>query len=76
MALEAHRDRPELEAMRREVIMALEIQDEAEIMRGLTRGDLEARALEGERAMADAPRDAREAAERGAGTAGLLAAVG
>ena len=57
VALEAHRDRPELEAMRREVIMALEIRDEAEIMRGMTRGELEARVLEGERAMANAPRD-------------------
>ena len=57
VSLEAHRDRPELEAMRREVIMALEIRDEAEIMRGMTRGDLEARVLEGERAMANAPRD-------------------
>ena len=57
VALEAHRDRPELEAMRREVIMALEIRDEAEILRGMTRGDLEARVLEGERAMANAPQD-------------------
>ena len=57
VALEAHRDRPELEAMRREAILALEIQDEAEIMRGMAPGELEAQVLEGERAMANAPRD-------------------
>jgi hypothetical protein len=56
-ALEAHRDRPELEAMRREAILALEIRDEAEIMRGMMQGELEAQVLEGERAMANAPRD-------------------
>ena len=43
--------------MRRETILALEIRDEAEIMRGLTQGELEARVLAGERAMANAPRD-------------------
>jgi hypothetical protein len=57
VALEAHRDRPELEAMRREAILALEIRDEAEIMRGLAPGELEAQVLKGERAMANAPRD-------------------
>jgi hypothetical protein len=57
VALEAHRDRPELEAMRREAIQALEIRDEAEIMRGMTQGELEAQVLGGERAMANAPRD-------------------
>lgn len=43
VALGAHRDRPELEAMRREVILALEFRDEAEIMRGMAPGELEAR---------------------------------
>ena len=57
LALEAHRDRPELEAMRREAILALEIRNEAEIMHGMTQGGLEARILEGDRAMANAPRD-------------------
>ena len=57
MALEAHCDRPELEALRRETFRALEIRDEAEIMRGMTQGELEAQVLVGERAIANAPLD-------------------
>ena len=38
-------------------IRALEIRDEAAIIRGMTRGELEARVLEGERAQASAPAD-------------------
>ena len=54
---EPHRGNPELEAMRRVVFAALEIRDEADILRHLDRGELEARALQGERARAAAPPD-------------------
>ena len=54
---EPHRGNPELEAMRKAVFAALEIRDEADIIRGLDRGELEARALQGERARAAAPPD-------------------
>ena len=47
----------ELEDMRQATIRALEIRDEADIVRGLTRGDLEARVLDAERAQATAPPD-------------------
>jgi flagellar biosynthesis GTPase FlhF len=52
-----HRANPELEAMRKAVFAALEIRDEADILRGLERGELEARALQGEHARAAAPPD-------------------
>jgi hypothetical protein len=52
-----HRGNPELEAMRKAVLVALEIRDEADILRGLDRGELEARALQGRRARAAAPPD-------------------
>ena len=52
-----HRNQPELEAMRKTVFAALEIRDEADIIRGLDRGELEARALQGQRARAAAPPD-------------------
>ena len=52
-----HRNQPELEAMRKAVFAALEIRDEADIIRGLDRGELEARVLQGERARAAAPPD-------------------
>jgi len=52
-----HRNQPELEAMRKAVLAALEIRDEADIIRGLDRGELEARALQGQRARAAAPPD-------------------
>jgi hypothetical protein len=52
-----HRNQPELEAMRTAVLAALEIRDEADIIRGLDRGELETRALQGERARAIAPPD-------------------
>jgi Transcription factor WhiB len=54
---EPHRSNPELEAMRRAVFTALEMRDEADILRGLDRGELEARALQGQRAHAAAPPD-------------------
>ena len=43
--------------MRNAVFTALEIRDEAEILRGLHRGELEAQVLAGERAQASAPPD-------------------
>jgi hypothetical protein len=43
--------------MRKAVFTALEIRDEAEILRGLDSGELEARILAGERAQASAPPD-------------------
>jgi conjugative relaxase-like TrwC/TraI family protein len=55
VAPEPHRGNPELEAMGTAVLAALEIRDEADILRGLDRGELEARALQGERARAAAP---------------------
>ena len=54
---EPHRGNPELENMRQATITALEIRDEAAILRGLNRGELEARVLAGERAQASAPPD-------------------
>jgi len=52
-----HLNNPELETLRGATIRALEIRDEAGILRGLSRGELEARILEGERAQASAPPD-------------------
>jgi conjugative relaxase-like TrwC/TraI family protein len=57
VSLEPHRGNPELETMRKAVFTALEIRDEASILRGLHRGELEARVLAGERAQASAPPD-------------------
>ena len=57
VSLEPHRNQPELEAMRKAVFAALEIRDEADIIGGLDRGELEARALHGQRARAVAPPD-------------------
>ena len=54
---EPHHGNPELEAMCKAVFTALEIRDEAGIIRGLHRGELEARILAGERAQATAPPD-------------------
>ena len=51
----AHRGRPELESMRQGTIRALEIRDEADIVRGLTRGELEAHVLDAARTQATAP---------------------
>jgi hypothetical protein len=51
------RNQPELEAMRKAVLAALEIRDEADILHGLDRGELKARVLQGERACAAAPPD-------------------
>ena len=48
---------PELEALRRDTVRALEIADEQAEIRAMSRGQLEARVLEGDRAQATAPRD-------------------
>ena len=57
VSLAPHRGTPELEAMRTAVLAALEIRDEADILGGLDRGELEARVLQGQRAQAAAPPD-------------------
>jgi hypothetical protein len=57
VSLEPHRGNPELEATRKAVLAALEIRDEADIIRGLDSSDLEVRTLQGERARAVAPPD-------------------
>ncbi|HEY3651032.1 MAG TPA: MobF family relaxase [Streptosporangiaceae bacterium] len=56
-SLEPHRGNSELEPMRRAVLAALEIRDEADIIRSLDHGELEARVLQGQRARAAAPPD-------------------
>ena len=57
VALQPHRNNPELENMRNAVFTALGIRDEADIIRGLHRGELESRILAGERAQTSAPPD-------------------
>ena len=57
IAPEPHRGNPELDHLRRTAIRALEIRDETEIVRGMTQGELEARILDGDRALASAPPD-------------------
>ena len=57
VSLEPHRGNSELEATRKAVLAALEIRDEADIIRGLDRGELETRALQGKRARVAAPPD-------------------
>ena len=57
IAPEPHRGNPELDHMRQTAIRALEMRDEAEIMRCMTQGQLEACILDGERAQASAPAD-------------------
>ena len=56
VSLDPHPD-PELEALRRDAIRALEIAGEQAEFRAMSRGELEGRVLEGERAQATAPRD-------------------
>jgi conjugative relaxase-like TrwC/TraI family protein len=48
---------PELEALRKDTFRALEIADEQAEIRAMSRGDLEAQVLEGDRAQATAPPD-------------------
>jgi conjugative relaxase-like TrwC/TraI family protein len=54
---EPHEGNPELETWRKAAARALEIRDEAQQLRSMTRAQLEARVAEGERAMATAPPD-------------------
>jgi len=49
-----HRGNPELDHLRQAAIRALEIRDETEIVRGMTRGELETRILDGDRVVASA----------------------
>ena len=51
---------PELAAMQRDTFQALEIADEHAEIRAMSRGELEARVLQGERAQATAPPDVSE----------------
>jgi hypothetical protein len=57
IAPEPHRGNPELDHLRRAAIRALEIRDETGILRGMTRGELEARILDRDRVLASAPPD-------------------
>jgi len=57
IAPEPHRGNPELDHLRRIAIKALELRAETGITRGMTRGELEARILDGGRALASAPPD-------------------
>ena len=57
IAPEPHRGNPELDDMRRTARRALEIRDEAETTRSMAQGELEARVLDGDRALASAPPD-------------------
>jgi hypothetical protein len=54
---EPRRGNPELDHLRRTAIRAMEIRDETEIIRRMTHGELEARILDGERALASVPPD-------------------
>ena len=54
---EGHKGNPELEAMRRDAISALQIHDEQADLAGMDRGQLEAKVIAGARARAAAPRD-------------------
>ena len=54
---ESHRGNPELDHLRRIAIRALELRDETEVLRRMTHGELEARILDAERALASAPPD-------------------
>ena len=56
VSLDPHPD-PELEALRRDTVQALEIAGEQAEIRAMTRGKLEGRVLDGERAQATVPRD-------------------
>jgi hypothetical protein len=52
-----HRGNPELDHLRQAAIRALEIRDETEILHRMTPGELEARILDGDRALVSAPPD-------------------
>lgn len=52
-----HRENPELEVLRKGAMRALDIRDEQEMVRSLSRGQLDAEVLDAERAQANAPAD-------------------
>jgi conjugative relaxase-like TrwC/TraI family protein len=54
-AVYPHEGNPELETYRRAAMSALEIRDEAEVLAGMSRGELEAAVSEGDHAMGRAP---------------------
>ena len=56
VSLDPHPE-PELEALRRDTVRALEIAGEQAELRAMSRGELEGQVLQGERAQATAPRD-------------------
>jgi hypothetical protein len=56
MSLDPHPE-PELEAMRRDTVRALEIAGEQAELRAMSRGELEGQVLDGDRGQATAPRD-------------------
>jgi hypothetical protein len=57
VAVEPHAGNPELETFRQSAMNALEIRDEAVVLRSMTIGQLEAQIADGDRAMAAAPLD-------------------
>jgi len=57
IAADPHEGNPELETWRRAAMQALEIRDETEAMRAMSRGQLEAHVAQAERAVAGAPPD-------------------
>ena len=76
VSLDPHPE-PELEALRRDTVRALEIADEQAEIRAMSRGELEAQVLEGDRAQATAPRDVSSQLRLTcAGRGRCLAAVG
>ena len=57
IAPEPHHGNPELDHLRQAAIRALELRDATQITRRMTHGELEARILHGDRALASAPPD-------------------
>jgi hypothetical protein len=57
IAREPHRGNPELDHLRQTAIRALELRDDTETVRRMTRGELETWILDGDRAQASAPPD-------------------
>jgi hypothetical protein len=70
-----HRGNPELDHLRRTEIRALEIPVETEIVRGMTRGELEARILDGDRAQVTPSRRVPGTSAHRAGRSRRLAAI-
>jgi hypothetical protein len=57
VSLTPHKGDPVLERMRRDTITHLEVEDEEQLYRGMSRGELEAKELQARRAYAAAPKD-------------------